>query len=175
MAHQLAERHEEVRLLFLLDPSAKLTPADVDPGSRGTVPRMGSRIREVARNLIGAARLKLERTITRMRCQSYVLTHRILPPALRSAYILDIYARARRLHAPRPYAGRVVIFKSRNMEYTPPWDWRNLMTGQLKMYESPAGHEDFTKEAHIREWASKLNDALSEASSSVDARGHQID
>src|SRR5437763_3447 len=58
------------------------------------------------------------------------LSGRLLPPALRSPYIIDVYYRALRSYVPQEYPGRVTIFKSDQTIYRPPMHWMELITGQ---------------------------------------------
>ena len=95
-----------------------------------------------------------------LRWKACLSSGRLLPPSLRSAYILDVYRQALRSYAPPSYSGRVTIFKGGTTRYQPPMAWKELITGQLEIYEAPGGHLDLIREPHIAVWAARLKDAL---------------
>jgi thioesterase domain-containing protein len=167
MAQQLSRHHEEVALLFMLDPSGTPHLPVPDNGNHST---MWDIVTGPMRKQIRAKAEKLERTLRMMRCKACVVTGRLLPPTLRSVYILDIYRKALRSYVPQPYSGAVTIYRTLSMEYPPPRDWQRLVTGRLTMHDCDATHTSIMKEQYVREWAAKLRDALAEADTHVTCR-----
>jgi thioesterase domain-containing protein len=174
MAHQLRRDGEEVALVFMLDPSGieRRLPG-VEPkqlrqhlrqlaalGLRQKLdyllPRAKGRVMDAA-----AARTnRMSRRLRRLRWNVCVLSGRLLPPSLRSPYIIDVYQRALHSYVPQEYSGRVMIFKSDQICYQPPMDWVELTRGPLEVYEEPCRHTDLNKTANVGMWATRLRDAL---------------
>jgi thioesterase domain-containing protein/acyl carrier protein len=168
MAQQLLRRQADVALLFLLDPSgraANLGDADGNENSNSTVLDIFTgQLRTQIRTKIQ----KVQHTAKMLRCKACVVTGSLLPPTLRSAYILDIYRKALRSYVPQPYSGRVSIYKTLSIEYSSPRDWPNLITGPLTIHDCDATHDALMKDPHIRHWTAKLKDGLTQAD--VDVR-----
>jgi thioesterase domain-containing protein len=174
MAQQLRSEGEGVPLLFMLDPPGK-TKEPVPPLRErwrqyvheltGRAPR--AKLEFVLRSVITAARDSVKgrtaaigKHITRLRWTSYLRSGRLLPPSLRSPYILDVYRSALRSYAPQPYSGPVTIYKAGNMRYTSPMNWQELMTGELQIHEGAGSHMDLMTESYVAVWAEKLRHAL---------------
>ena len=171
MAHQLTREREEVALLFLLDPPgiAKETSHSaldglLQPmrglGRREQLAYLLARVKNAVRNRIAARTDSVTRTFKKLRWKAHLLRGRVLPPSLRSAYILDVYRRGFPSYAPNRYPGRVVIFKCDELSYRAPWDWPGLMTGQVDIHEAPGGHMDMMQERYVAMWAPLLREAL---------------
>ena len=88
--------------------------------------------------------------------------HRI-PSSLRSAYILDIYSKARRKYAPQVYRGRVIFFRGTDLYRRYPTDWNRLLQGDLEMHWLAAEHMQLREESYVHLWAEHLKIALAEA------------
>jgi thioesterase domain-containing protein len=143
MAYQLKKEGHEVDLLFMLDPTGKAS----DKAPQKPIPLVP----------------RIFRTLDRLRWTICVATGRLLPLSLRSPYILDIYRKALRSYVPKPYTGRVVIFKTGG-PYAPPFDWLELNHGDLELHQSTGEHMDLRKEPQIGRWAQRLKESLDRAS-----------
>jgi thioesterase domain-containing protein len=165
---------EEVLLLFMLDPPGKMrepVPSVRDRahkhlrelirrGPRSKVEHVFRMIVARAREGFDGRRAAIGKRVKRLRWQRCLKTGGLLPPSLRSPYILDVYRSALRSYTPQPYSGPVTIFKAGNMGYTSPMNWQELMTGEVQIYEGAGGHMDLTMESYVGVWAAKLRDAL---------------
>jgi aspartate racemase len=174
IARQLAAEGEAVALLFMLDPPGHVM--EESPTPRGAFDRIGdelaplrfgqkvpyllSRLKTAARDRIQVRTARVATRIKRLRAKTCVWRGALLPPSLRSTYVLDVYRRALRVYAPLPYGGRVTIFKGDKLRYRSPMDWTTLLTGELEIDEAPGGHMDFTKEPHVGVWAARLRRSL---------------
>jgi thioesterase domain-containing protein/acyl carrier protein len=174
MAHQLTRDGEQVPLLFMLDP-----PGKVREPSRPARERLREHVVELARfgprgnlgyllraiDMFGRRRYwrmrnTIDRCVKRLRWKAYVGMGTLLPPSLRSPYILDLYRHALRIYAPSPYSGRVIIFRRGTMPYRPPMDWMDLTTCEIQISDGTGGHTDLTKEPHVSVWAARLRESL---------------
>jgi amino acid adenylation domain-containing protein len=174
MAYQLRTEGEEVLLLFMLDPPGKMRESVPSVRDRAhkhlrELIRRGprSKVEHVFRMIVARARERFNgrwaaigKRVKRLRWERCLKTGGLLPPSLRSPYILDVYRIALCSYTPQPYSGRVTIFKAGEIGYRPPLNWQELMTGELQMYESAGGHMDLTREPYVAVWAAKLRDAL---------------
>ena len=97
------------------------------------------------------------------------MTGRLLPVAMRSAYILDIYGKALRSYLPEPYPGRVLLCKSEKVTYSVSMNWLELCRGELRVHELNGRytHEQMREEPCVAEWAQQLKSAL-DALNSID-------
>jgi len=174
MAHQLRSEGEEVLLLFMLDPPGK-TKKPVPPlrdrlrkcfheltgrGPRAKVEYVLRSVMTGARGCVKGTTAAIGKHLTRLRWASYLRSGRLLPPSLRSPYILDVYRSALRSYTPHPYSGPVMIFKAGNMGYTSPMNWQELITGEAQIHEGAGNHMDLMTESYVAVWAAKLRDAL---------------
>jgi thioesterase domain-containing protein len=146
MAGRLKKEGHEVDLLFMLDPTGKASDKTE---------------KEKPLPLISRA----YRTLNRLQWTTCAAMGRLLPPPLRSPYILDIYRKALRSYVPKPYTGRVVIFKTGG-PYATPFNWLELIQGDLELHESTGDHMDLRKEPLIGRWAQRLKESLDRASES---------
>ncbi|MEP7304913.1 MAG: thioesterase domain-containing protein, partial [Acidobacteriota bacterium] len=172
MARQLTIEGDEVALLFMLDPPGySASPPDRDRvrrlwdnmaplGLGGKLAYFLPRLRTAVSSLLGARRARIANGIATWSTRACVRSGRLLPPSLRSRYILNVYRRALRSYAPKSYAGRATIVKGDGIRYRPPCDWMVLLTGELDTHEEPGGHMDMTKEPHVAVWAARLKDAI---------------
>jgi thioesterase domain-containing protein/acyl carrier protein len=171
MAHQLRQNGDEVALLFLLDPPG--TPNDSWRSAlirarqrvggfsrRRKLAYLLSRVSRALRDYLGVKRARIERLRKKWLWHAYLLRGRVLPPSLRSAYILDVYRHALGSYAPRGYPGSVTIFKGDEVAYGPPWDWPGLIAGRVDLHEAPGSHRDLMQEPHVGVWARRLKEAL---------------
>ena len=129
-------------------------------GFGGKLAYLLPRLRTAASWRLGARKARIVSRIAAWRSQACVRAGRLLPPSLRSEYILDVYRQALRSYVPKSYAGRATIVRGDGICYRPPCDWMALLTGELETHEEPGGHIDMTKEPHVASWAAKLKDAI---------------
>ena len=129
MAHQLRTEGEEVLLLFMLDPPGKMresVPSVRDRahkhlrelirrGPRSKVEHVFRMIVARARERFNGRRAAIGKRVKRLRWERCLKAGGLLPPSLRSPYILDVYRIALGSYTPQPYSGRVTIFKAGEM------------------------------------------------------------
>ncbi len=174
MAQLLTREGEEVPLLFMLDPPGR----EKEPypplhdrlheqlrelsrlAPRETVDHLVRSVKTFARTGFARRRAVIESRIARLRWNAYLVRGRLLPPSLRSPYIMDIYRRALRVYTPQRYSGRVLIFKCGRMPYRPEMDWTDLTSAEIQIYEGAGGHTELTKEPCVSVWAIRLRDSL---------------
>ncbi len=163
MAQQLQRAHEDVSLLFMLDPpsmaKASRSTAVANPPTH-FLPRLNTAIR----SRISACATGLTTVVNRARWSVCLMTARPLSASLRSAYLLDVYKRACSSYAPRQYSGRVVIVKAQHVSYPPPRHWPSLVSGPLEMHGERGRHMEMTREPLVARWAPTLKRALDESS-----------
>jgi thioesterase domain-containing protein/acyl carrier protein len=87
---------------------------------------------------------------------------RRLPAFVRSFYILGIYRAALASYAPKPYAGRVVYFKSSSRSHAHQEKWRAVVPGGLEAYEVPGEHTTIIRHENARPWAERLRKCVAE-------------
>jgi amino acid adenylation domain-containing protein len=170
MAHQLAGAGEEVPLLFMLDPPGKVTEPSrptrahiIELARLGPRGKLGYLLR--AMNMFGRRRYwrmrdAIKARVEKLRWRACLGRGSLLPPSLRSPYILDLYRHALRNYAPSPYSGRVLIFRRGAMPYRLPMDWMNLTTCEIQTYAGTCEHTDLTKEPYLSVWATRLRESL---------------
>ena len=87
-----------------------------------------------------------------------------IPLRLRSAYILDIYNRARLNYRPQVYRGRTVLFRGEQLSRCFQKDWDGLLQGHLERFNlGDVDHMKLREEAYVHLWARQLEASLSEA------------
>ena len=174
MAQQLARDGEEVPLLFMLDPPGKLREPSpsarerlrehvVELGRLGPRGKVGYLLRAIhmfGRQQYWRTRDAINASVERLRWKACLGRGTLLPPSLRSPYILDLYRHALRVYAPSRYSGRVLIFRRGTMPYRPPMDWMDLTTCEIQVYDAAREHTDLTKEPHVSVWAARLRESL---------------
>jgi thioesterase domain-containing protein len=81
--------------------------------------------------------------------------------------IQDINSFAAGLYMPRPYRGRVSVFRTQQAGLTPIDDdtlgWGPLVLGGVEVFEVPGDHNDITSEPNVRILSQKLGSALRKA------------
>jgi len=176
MAQQLKRDGADVPLLFMLDPPCFEKDGEAIPRSATVWQEFRRHWREISGR---RGREKLDYLVPRLkglfigewwftavvrklRLKFCLLAGRRLPLSLRSAYILGVYAGALRLYLPKPYADRVVIYKSKNACYPPSMNWFELLTGDRTVLESPGHHMELRSEPYVAEWAEALKASLDE-------------
>ncbi len=82
-----------------------------------------------------------------------------IPLGLRSAYILDIYNRARLKYRPQVYRGRTVLFRGEQLSRCYQKDWDGLLEGHLERFNlGEVDHMKLREEAYVHLWARQLKD-----------------
>jgi len=172
MAHQLREEGEDVPLLFMLDPphvrkrvkSPMMAREELRKhwralallGFREKVDYLVIRVKDQ----ISQKTSPIRRVFRKVCWKCYLAAGRSLPVSLRSPYILHVYQESLRSYIPRPYTGRVTLFKSTEAWYRPSRDWTKLITGELDVHEGDWGHMDMRKKPSVAEWAKHLKASL---------------
>ena len=113
--------------------------------------------------------------IEKLRWKASLTAGRLLPPSLRSAYILDIYRLSLRSYVPQQYSGRVTLFKTEGDSYLPRLDWMKLITGDIEIHEGLGGHMELRREPYVRLWAGRLKESLGRAHESIEAGDHVVE
>jgi hypothetical protein len=91
-----------------------------------------------------------------------------IPLRLRSAYILDIYTRARLAYLPQVYRGRTILFRGEQLSRWFQKDWDGLLEGHLERFNlGEVDHMKLREEANVHLWARQLKVSLSKAQAEV--------
>ena len=170
-ARQLTADGERVGMLFLLDPPGQAERGVASAPSRWVARARTLTLREkidalprrlafAARDRLASRRTRLANRLKNARARFCVMRGRLLPPALRSAYIMGVYKRAIRTYAPQVYSDPVTIFKGDKVSYRTPLDWPHLMSGPVDIHTTSGGHMDLTREPHVAVWAARLRESL---------------
>jgi amino acid adenylation domain-containing protein len=174
MARQLVRDGEQVPLLFMLDPPGKVREPSptvrerlhehvVELSRLGPRGKLGYVLRVIdmfGRQRYWRTRDAVKGGVRRLRWKACLRQGSMLPPSLRSPYILDVYRGALRTYAPSRYSGRVLIFMRGTMPYGPPMDWMHLTACEIQIYDGTCEHTDLTKEPYLSMWAGRLRESL---------------
>ena len=79
----------------------------------------------------------------------------------------DVNERAAQFYQPKPYAGRVTVFKPKvNYDFYPDrqMGWGDLVTGRLEIVELPVNPHAMLAEPYVQSLADRLKEAISNAS-----------
>lgn len=194
LAQQVRRQGEEVRLLALLDPPSLVKHGRSSPALSIQKEWTTSSVRdELNRHLGNLAPLtlterlsyvglravdrasaalriaKAKRSAEALICKVYLALGCRLPLFVRSAYILEIYGRARSRYLLQPYRGRVVFFKGQSRTYQPRSDWGELIDGDCEVHAVSGEHQHMVKEPDIYFWAARLKAVLAEAQDNMPA------
>ncbi len=177
MARQLANEGQTVELLALFDTRARR--------SEISVRRMSARATTYARWLLrgrggldyaGQKIHTARRVVGNMVWRRLILWYRRggwLPRALRN--VAQANKNARRDYIPRPYCGHVALFRATPEAGQRSEDqsngWRELVTGQLEIYEVPGTHLTMVFEPHVEYLAAKLTRCLEWARKGTQVNG----
>jgi amino acid adenylation domain-containing protein len=195
MAQQLRKRGEKVALLALLEATS---PGPVRTDSRkqkrNSTAKIEARARlrrhlanlrtlsvtemiaysgatagKLAKRLSGIDKLK--RAAKRWVYRFCERSGRVMPPWVRTAYIVNVYSQAARRYDAEAYFSRVVFFKGLENAHDYESPWRRLVPGELEFHDIPGDHASILEEPQLRTWAEKLNQRLNEfeADSSTEA------
>jgi thioesterase domain-containing protein len=185
MAQQLVARGEDVSLLAVLDAGARVHKS-------GSTRRPGQSLADFARNLPWWIRYDLleasfEQIVRRIRIQARSLAKRLrqrdeLPfwgPALEEIWDLDAFPEPTRevlarhfeawkVYEPRPYRGRVTVFRARARPLfrpgaRPDLGWGSVALGGAEVVVVPGNHNTIMREPHVRVLAQHLTSRLAAA------------
>jgi thioesterase domain-containing protein/acyl carrier protein len=98
-------------------------------------------------------------------CRGYLAAGYTIPPTLREFYgRVSRYPVARR-YQPKPYAGRVFLFKIAERDVPAQEDWEHFITGETKIYHISARHQDLFKDRYFHTWGPQLVDVFNRSAS----------
>ncbi len=172
MGRQFAARGDEVGLLALLDaPEWHHQCATTKTRNKRDPWRA---YRERLRNIVhGPQRLaylrdRLRRHSSKLLYKLYTKVGRSLPQSFGTINDINSFAAAE--YIPRPYGGRLTVFRTMN-NFRPDLDdyelgWGSLAAGGVEVHEIPGEHLDITSEPNVQTLAAKLRACLSQAQGS---------
>ena len=172
MAQQLRMAHEEVALLALFD---ALYPGYLRPlPSRHTTRAWMQKSFYRVGGFLAAKRNSLERPVRVSSAESQANgshsdTQRHLPDSFRTLWQLD--RQAIMDYAPRPYAGRVVLFRAHDSQREPYVDrdlgWSQIVEGKVETRDVPGSHVTLLEKPYVERPASELSRLLDEVDKSA--------
>ncbi len=111
----------------------------------------------------------IKKAVLRMLVSRALRNDGTVPERLRNFHIIDTYDRAALAYAPRPYPGRITVFKAQGSWGPKEMGWEKLALGGLEVRPVPGDHYDLIKEPHVSALANEVRIALerSVASQSV--------
>ncbi len=176
MAQQLKKAGEDVAFLFMLDPPGRLRVKQPSPSLSEDFRLHGRRLKQLApaqklHYLLSGLKSvlwdpsagKIKKRFQKLNWKVHLAFGSLVPPSLRSRYILDIYAEALASYVPHEYSGRVTLFKSKGGPYRPPLHWDALISGEFDVHEGIGNHMELRSEPYVRQWAEILGSALERA------------
>jgi thioesterase domain-containing protein len=101
--------------------------------------------------------------LKRLIIQWHIRRRRPVPAWLRPFYITDTYDRAVRKYRPRPYPGRITVFKAEHAWGPPDLGWRELAGGGLDLATVPGDHYTMIHEPQVEQISRNLARALAAA------------
>jgi acyl-CoA synthetase (AMP-forming)/AMP-acid ligase II/thioesterase domain-containing protein/acyl carrier protein len=188
IAQQLREQGQETALLVLLNPAfpSASTASSSQSGVRQRYaiyrklgrhlrqlralersarwPYVSERLEAIGRNIMSRIKKKYQWASWRI-CITLGVR---LPVRLRSPYILDVYAQAKRCYTPQFYPGRVLVLKGIRYSCDLP-GWRKV-AGSLEVDDVPGDHLSVLQEPDIEFWAGKLRRHLEKVQSTIARR-----
>ena len=156
IAQQLREQGQEVALLVLLDAVNPARLAELSTVAKILILADESR-RKILFHLRSMTQLELERVpayfIERLKNLWHTLTRRVWPARMTREFVLPILSHrpsdehlVGRRYRPKPYNGRVVLFRRglRAVSKYLDWNlgWADLIVGELNVIEIQGGHGD---------------------------------
>lgn len=185
MAQQLRAQGEEVGLVVLLDPdplnahtdSSSRVPRTLSPSSLIEALRQKldrhlralallepqqkmSYVRERAQNRIALLRGKTSWCWRKFLCE---FLNYPLPPDLRSRYLGTIYHTAAAAYVPKPYGGRVVLFKTQGRYRDGELGWGKHLAEKFAVQELEIDHMGVFQEPYVQTFAKILQAHMVEA------------
>jgi amino acid adenylation domain-containing protein len=120
-------------------------------GSKGKLKERAGRVWEPVKTVI-------EKGI----CRLFPILGFRIPVHLRSSYILRIYRAAMKRYVLKVYAGKLILFTSKE-NYCDSQDWKQFALEGLDIHEVPGGHHDVLHKPYVQFWAKKLRVLLRNA------------
>ncbi|MBX3731626.1 MAG: amino acid adenylation domain-containing protein [Verrucomicrobiae bacterium] len=144
MAHQLIAMGDSVPLLAMMDTYA--------PGLHQEAMKLEWRFYQ-----------PLWKPVKRWLVRWFLRRGRLVPPKLRTFYINDTYDQAVTAFRPRPYPGRITIFKAEHAWGPADLGWRDLAGGGLVLESVPGDHFSMIEDPQVEGLCRKLAQALADA------------
>ncbi len=144
MAHQLLASGDSVPLVAMLDTYA--------PG-----------LHNAAMDLEWRFYQPVLKPLKRFVIQCFIRLGRPVPAWLRPFYITDIYDHAVRSYRPRPFPGRVTVFKAEHAWGPTDLGWSEVARGGVTMEVVPGDHYTMIQEPQVEQLSRKLARALTTA------------
>jgi thioesterase domain-containing protein len=109
---------------------------------------------------------KIRQRVQKLLIKLYLRLGIKLPASLRLNAIHDARLEAAHTYVPRPYPGRLVLFRATKVSADPTLGWDGLATGGIEVYDVPGKHntietEGMLTEPHVSVLAEKLKAYLS--------------
>jgi thioesterase domain-containing protein len=165
MAQQLLSSGESVELLALID--------TFHPDVRIEYRSLGEKLKAARIHgpeyLLELGQAKLNRDFTRavrhLRIRYFETTGQRLPHALREHWLIDNFIRSMRRYEVRPFPGRLVLFKARDVPDELTYSdrdlgWQGMADAGLACYEVPGDHHAMAEEPNVRIVADELNSRI---------------
>ncbi|MEA2626057.1 MAG: hypothetical protein QOD06_2102 [Candidatus Binatota bacterium] len=171
MAQQLVAEGQSVSLVALLDTDCPdyVTPPLLRRLTSHVAQFLGSGLRFSDR--VAYLRTRIQRAFSKMVYRSLRSLNRPLPPALRNVEMIN--RQAMQIYVPRPYAGRVTLFRAADTAAEVGSDaesgWRRLASGGLDVQPVPGNHDTFVMEPRVRILSERLSACLERGRSVPDA------
>ena len=127
---------------------------------------LGIRFRARFHAMIG---YRVGQFIKRWVCALYLRLGWVLPPFVRSVYILDIYQRALRQYVPKALSGRVVYFKTARRSASHQARWTSVLRDGVEAYEVPGNHIEVIQKGNLGAWTERLASCISQAQRQVES------
>jgi thioesterase domain-containing protein len=89
--------------------------------------------------------------------------YRPLPARIRDKFFLYNSFWAEREYRPKPYTGRMIIFRAKGLYHDPMLGWTGLVTGGIKVHEIPGVHRDhrnIVEEPAVRTLGERMRECL---------------
>ncbi|MGZ9260897.1 MAG: amino acid adenylation domain-containing protein [Candidatus Binatia bacterium] len=183
MAQRLQAHRQAIDLLVFMDPPSGQTLNWQDRSQQAAT---RSLLDDLRRHLHGIAMLRtqakwsyvLERAIAKVRetmlnafnpvkkitqkviWETHVVLGLPIPLSMRSPYILEIYRKAMRGYAPRPYLGNLVIFCQDEYPEQSRLKWSDPNRALTQVYKMPGDHTSVLQEPNVGYWAKTLKSCL---------------
>ncbi len=168
MAHQLRAMGEQVTMLGMIDAKSRDYEEEI-ARLKPTGERVSNRVSQFSRNtgnLSPMARIKyiaekLNTRAIRFACMAAARMHmKQVPAFMRSAY--DINYVAVHNYKPRPYDGRLTLFRASEQDIRGPYDlgWGNIFKQGVDIYDLTGDHERIFLEPNIDLLARSLRETL---------------
>jgi hypothetical protein len=103
---------------------------------------------------MSSVRNRIKSSAKMLICRMFLAVGRQIPERLRMFYFLEVSRRAARNYVAEVYRGGAVLLRTR--EAGGSFDWSQLVSGGLEVYEMPGKHMDAIQGPHMKAWADRL-------------------